>query len=117
MSTLIEDLHTLLAPLAAGGAWYAVNTTEPPVYPYIVVQRVASDANASLGGPSNLQNTRLQVDIYALRIADAAAIELLVEAAFGAWATQNVPLLSQDFFEDPTRAFRVSKDYSVWAVN
>lgn len=124
MSTLIEDLQALLAPLAAGGAWYGINTTEPlaldtngAVKPFIVWQRVVSTANVTLLGPTDLQNTRVQIDIYAPRIADAAAIEVALEAAMAASSIQNVPLTSQDLYEEPVRLFRVMKDFSVWAKN
>jgi hypothetical protein len=117
MSALIEDLQALLNPLAAGGAFYALNTTEPPTYPYIVFQRVASDANVALGGPSVLQNTRVQVDVYSLRIAEASAIGKAVDAAFAAWSVQNVPGVLQDLTDDTTRSYRTSRDYSIWAVN
>ena len=66
MTTLIQDVQALLSGLSpAGGVWYAINTTEPPAYPYIVWQRIVSVANVSLGGPSNRQNTRIQIDIVA----------------------------------------------------
>jgi hypothetical protein len=117
MSTLIEDLRTLLNPLAAGGAWYQVNSTEPPVYPFITFARISSSANVSMQGPSDVQNTRIQVDIYSPSIAEAVGIETAVESAFAAWTTQNVPLTSQDLYEDVIRAYRISKDFSVWASN
>lgn len=117
MTTLIEDLQTLLAPLASGGSWYGVNTTEPPVYPFIVFNRVVSTPNVSLDGPSDLQNTRVQIDIYSRQISEAASIEAALEAAMVAWPVTNVPLSSMDMYEDTVRAFRVSKDYSVWARN
>lgn len=117
MTTLIEDLQALLNPLAAGGSWYGINTAQPPVFPYIVFQRIASSPNVAMTGASALQNTRVQVDIYAQQISQAVTIESAVEAAFAAWAVTNVPVLSQDFYEDAVRAYRVSKDYSVWATN
>jgi hypothetical protein len=116
MATLIEDLKTLLAPLAAGGAHYGVNSAEPPTYPYIVFSRVASGANADLRGVSPMQNTRVQVDIWSRQISEAVSIETALEAAFMAWATQNTPISSVDLF-DMVRAYRISKDYSVWSTN
>jgi len=115
---VVEDIVALLGNLgAAGGVWYAVNTNEPATYPYLVVQRIASEANVALGGPSGLQNTRVQIDVYARRMADAVALEGAIESTMAAWAVQNVPLTSQDFFDDIVRAFRVSKDYSIWSLN
>lgn len=116
MSTLIEDLQALLAPLAAGGAHYAIAET-PATQPYIVWQRIDSVPNVALSGPSALQNTRVQIDIYATTVQAAVAIEVALEAAFAASSMQNVPVLSQEFFENDTRLYRISKDYSVWASN
>lgn len=113
---LLPDLQALLDPLAAGGASYAVNEAQPPVYPYIVWQRVVSVANVALGGPSDVQNTRVQIDIYARTIAEAYSIETALEAAMQAWATPNVPLDSQDQYDEAVRAHRIIKDYSVWST-
>lgn len=118
MSTLIEDVGAVIATLApAGGVWYSVNTQESPQYPYIVYQRISSTANVSLLGASDMQNTRVQIDIYAQQISQAASLETALEAVFAASAISNVPLTSQDFYEDSVKAFRVSKDYSIWATN
>ena len=113
---LIEDLSALLGPLnPAGGVWYGANTAQPPVYPYIVFQRVVSTANVSMNGPSDVQNTRVQIDIYALRISEAAALDSALDAAFAGAALVNVPISSQDFYEDMVKAFRISRDFSVWS--
>lgn len=117
MTTLIEDLRALLQPLVAGGAWPVVNEQQPPVYPYIVFTRITSPFNVTLSGPSDLQNTRVQIDIFARRITEANAIAEAVDAAMVTWNHQNVPLDSRDSFEDPVRAYRITRDYSVWATN
>ena len=117
MTTLIQDVQALLNPLAAGGAWYAINTQQPPVYPYIAWQRIVSVDNVSLTGPSNLQNNRLQIDIYSLQISEADTILNAVDAAFATSALSNVPLNSQDLYDDTVKAFRVMREYSVWASN
>ena len=118
MTTLVQDVQAVLATLApAGGVWYAVNTTEPPVYPYILWIRVASTPNVSLAGPSNLQNTRIQIDIFSRQVSELLAMESALEAAMAASGLQNVPLSSMDLYEEPVRAYRASKDYSVWSTN
>lgn len=118
MTTLVEDVQALLATLApAGGVFYGLNTTEPPVYPYLVWLRVVSSANASMRGPSNLQNTRVQIDIYSRTVAAAVAIETALDTAMAAWSVQNVPLLSSDEVDQDTQAYRVIKEFSVWAAN
>lgn len=116
-TTLIEDVQALLNPLAAGGCWYGVNTTEPPNYPFIVWQRVVSTSNVTLQGASNLQNTRIQIDIYSRQISEAVAIENALEAVFANSTIGNVPISSQDMYEDAVKAYRIMKDYSVWSVN
>ena len=123
MTTLIEDLQAILDPLAPGGAWYGVNTTEPlaqdanGIQPFIVWQRIVSTTHNTLIGPSDLQNTRIQIDIYAPRIADAVAISAAVQAAFAASSLQFFQLSSQDLYEEPVRLFRLMQDFSIWAVN
>ena len=118
MSSVLEDTRALLLTLApVGGVWYGINTTEPPTFPYFVLQRVISTPNVSLQGQSDMQNTRFQIDIYSLKISEAVAFETALESAFLAWPIQNVPLSSQDFYEDTVKAFRISKDYSVWSKN
>ncbi len=116
MPSLIESLQARLVSLApAGGVFYAVNTTEPPVYPFIVWQRVVSNANAVLQGPTDVQNTRVQIDIYSRRISEAAQLETALEASLASWNVQNVPISSVDGFEEEVRAYRITKDYSVWS--
>ena len=118
MTTLLEDVEALLATTSpAGGVSYAINTAQPPVYPYIVWQRIVSTPNVSLKGPSDLQNTRIQVDVYARRISDADTLQKLIAAAFAGWSVQNVPLSDQDMYEPDVKAFRISSDWSVWATN
>ena len=117
MPTVIEDLRAVLNPLAANGAWYGLNSTEPPAFPFIVFSRVSSTPNVALGGQSNVQNTRFQIDIYSRQISEAASIENALEAAMSSWSTQNVPLSSRDVYEGDVKAFRIIKDYSVWSTN
>ena len=126
MATLIETLQGVLNPLATGGAWYAVNTTEPlaldtfgAVKPFIVFLRVINSDNVSLSGPSSMQSSRVQVDYFAPRISDANALQKAGDAAlFAAFPAPLacIPQTSQDFFEEPVRLFRVSRDYSIWFI-
>ena len=78
MTVLIEDLQALLEPLAAGGAWYGVCTASPHVYPFIVWQRIASSPTVALSGAADLQNTRVQIDLYGRQLSDLAALEAAV---------------------------------------
>ena len=118
MSVLLQDLQAVLAPIAAGGAWYAVNEAQPAALPFIVYDRVISTTNNNLTGSSDLQNTRIQVDVFAKTIAQAESIGRQVVAAMqiGPWRAA-INLTAQDFYEAEIRAHRVSLDFSVWATN
>jgi hypothetical protein len=118
MSTLVEDLYALLVTLApAGGVWPHVNTSQAIVYPYITFMRVVSTDNVSHGGPSNTQNTRFQIDTFSQTMAGLVALDNALNAALAAWSVQNVPISSQDLYEDSVKAFRTTRDVSVWATN
>ena len=117
MTTLIEDLQALLDPLAAGGCTYIINTDEPPVVPYITFQFIVSTTNNSLAGASDLQNTRVQIDIFAQGPSDMVSISAALESAMAGASFTNVQLSQQDLYEDPVRLFRRMYDYSVWSKN
>lgn len=118
MTTLNQDIQTLLATLApAGGVFYGLNTAQPVAYPYIVWVRTASDPNVSMRGQSTLQNTNIQIDLYSRAVDQLVALETALEVAFAAWPVQNVPTLSFDMPDPETRAYRTVKEYSVWATN
>lgn len=118
MTTLVEDVQILLNTLApAGGVWYGVNTTEPPAYPYIVWQRIASSDNVSMTGPSNLQNTRIQIDVFSLRISEANTLRDALDIAFNSASITNIPISTSETYEDMIRGFRLMREYSVWTTN
>ncbi|HNB43881.1 MAG TPA: DUF3168 domain-containing protein [Burkholderiaceae bacterium] len=117
MSTLLEDLFTVLNPLAAGGAHPLINEMQDPVYPYIVFTRITSPYNVTLGGSTDLQNTRVQVDVFSRKMAEADAIADSIGAALDASAITHVPIDSRDSYEAAVRCYRVSRDFSIWAKN
>jgi hypothetical protein len=120
MTTLMQDVYTAisaLAPTRQDFAWVAINTTEPPVYPYVVFHRIVSTSNNSLQGPSDLQNTRLQVDVFDRTYTNAAALAQQVSAALLAAFPAASPISSFDVYEDVVKAHRVSADFSIWATN
>lgn len=119
MTTLVEDIQAVLAavPGVTGGIFYGANTAEPPTFPYIVWMRVSSSPNVTLAGPSDLQNTRVQIDIVSRSVKEATTLETALEAAMAAAGLTNVPISSMDLYEDAIRAYRIVKDYSIWARN
>lgn len=117
MTTLIEDLQAILNPLAAGGSWYAVNTTEPPVVPYVVFLCTSPNTNNTLQGKSNLQNSRVQIDLFSYRAGEIEAIGSAIEEAMSASHLINLQTESHDGFENAVRLFRRTYFFSVWSTN
>ena len=117
MATLIEDIQALLEPLATGGCHYGACLTQPAPDEYIVWLRVVSLPNVTFDGPSDLQNTRIQVDTIATTVQRAAALADIVSSTLVNSAITVVPLETQDMFEEDVRRWRVVSDFSVWAKN
>jgi hypothetical protein len=119
--SLIIDVQAILNGCADGGAWYGVDSAQPlvlasdgTVAPYIVWQRIVSTDNVTLAGPTNLQNTRIQVDILAPRIGDAENVRQAVDTALQAAGFPVIPLSSQDLYEPAVKLFRIMREYSLW---
>lgn len=117
MTTLVESIQAVLDPLVSGHAWYQVNTAQPQVLPYIVFGRIPSPAHVTLQGPSQLQNTRLQIDAYSRSVQELIALGDSIETAMVSAGFTNVPLSSRDLYEPDTKLYRTCYEYSVWSAN
>lgn len=115
--TLVEDMQAVLAPLATGGSWYQVNEQQPATLPYIVFSRVTSPANVTMQGPSVLQNTHVQIDIYSRNAGELVNLGNQLEAALLAAPFINIQLSSRDLYEAETKLRRTCYEYSVWSSN
>ena len=115
MTTIQEQLFTLLDPLAAGGASPEVQV-QNDVYPYIVYRRLISPINNILDGNGNppINNTVFEVTSWAQTYAAAVSLAALVSAAMRGWNVQNVMTREHDQFESDVRLFRVIQEFSVW---
>ena len=111
--SLESVVQSALGSCAANGAHQdvAIQGTLPP---YIVWTLVASSINNNLGGASNAQNARVQVDCYAATPILRRAIGDAVEAAMAAASFSNVELNQAASFENETRLFRLMLEYSIW---
>lgn len=113
------DIQALLEPLANGGAWPCVNNADSPAPPYIVYTVVSKTPSVSLTGPNGTEKLRVQIDVYARSYEEVKEIEAAIKTAFigtagfNSASCANVPISSQDLYEDDTRLYRVSMDYSV----
>lgn len=113
--TIQQQLLTLLSgATAAGTRVYPITAPDGVAKPYLTYQRVSVTSENVLSGESGLANTRMQIDVYALTYAEAASIAGQIDALMATWDVQNVSGISQDFYEDPVKLFRVSSDYSLW---
>ena len=110
-----EQLQAVLAPLVVGKSFpnLAAQDATPP---YIVYHRVVSVTHNNLQGPSDLQNTRVQIDAYAKTYAGVQQIAASVRLAMQGAGFINVQLSEQDFYEIDVRLHRVSLDYSIWST-
>ena len=113
--TLLEQVVQVLNSTGpAGGVHYAVNMDEPLVLPYITLLRVSSTTNVTLQGPSDLQTTRIQIDVYAETILAAdALLQQASDALLAAIGPACVPGSTQDSFEPAIRAMRITRDFSI----
>jgi hypothetical protein len=116
-STLMDQVWRALSPLASGGAWPGRYTIEPPVYPYITFFRVVTSAEITFDGPTDVQSTRIQIDVMARRYADADRLARQVTSTMVGGFVVGA-LDSQDFPPDPdTDAYRISTDVTVWSAD
>lgn len=120
MATLTEQVQAALNPVTPGGCFYGVNTkelNELTVYPFLVFIKVVSTVNNTLAGPTDIQNTRIQVDLYNDTIAGIEQYGPLVVAAMAAAFPQSIQLSSDDAYESEVRVFRRVTHFSVWSTN
>ena len=113
--SLETSLQSLLDPLAAGGAFQDF-AGHAPGTSYIVWQQIVSTTNNTFSGASDVQNTRIQIDIYGSTPAERKGVADAVIAAMSAASFRNVQLSSQNFFESEVRLYRTMLEFSAWSA-
>lgn len=115
--TIEADLHSLLAPLAAGGA-FPDAADDDAVAPYIVYQQVGgiSTQFVERALPSK-KNGRFQVAVWAATRKEAAAIGLQIENAMLLTTAFQVELVGGPIADrDSVTKLRGSRqDFSIWS--
>lgn len=114
MSIQTQLLTLLDGATTAGTRVYPLTAPEDVQRPYVVYQRVSVAPETVMSGDSGLANTRMQIDVFSETMAQAETIAGQISALLAGWSVQNVPVLTQDFYEDEVKLFRVSTDYSIW---
>lgn len=109
------QIQALLGALVSGRCYPIVNTSTDIVSPYITFQVVAATPEVTLSGPSGTENMRVQVDVWAETFGGSKLLASQVKAAMQTASFVNVPVMSQDRYEEVTQEYRVSMDYSIWS--
>jgi len=114
----MEQVQAILNPLAPGGAWVMVNTAQlnaNTVFPYIIHQFITSSTNNVLQGATDLQNTRVQIDVFSDQASSMQAVANAVIEAMANSGLTNILLTSNDQYESEVRVYRRMLDYSIWS--
>jgi hypothetical protein len=120
MSTMQEQLRTLLNGATDAGTRVFPMVAQDTTGPYIVYQRIAAVPETFLDGDVGLIQTRMQIDVYVPMAAAtinsyarADAIARQVKALMAGWTFKNVLVLEQDLYDPDVKIGRVSLDYSI----
>jgi len=113
--TIETDIVDAIEDLFAGGAWHDT-APEDPTYPYVTLQQVGGAPNDSLCGDCDVQNARIQFNVWS-RDGRVAANTLMrsLAARVTAAPLRAVSLggaVSRD--GTPTRSFGTQQDFSFW---
>ena len=114
--SVATEFVALVSPIVEGRIYpgIAPATTVPP---YVVYSRISVIEILTLdlnGGLNNLENTRMQCDVWGPVYAEVDATAQAIKAALKGWARQNTMQDTQDLYEFETRLHRVMLDISIW---
>lgn len=109
--SILTDIKTAVGALVSGRC-YPINAPEKPAAPYAVYFQVANAPEVTLENTVPIENTRVQVDVYAKTYAEAQSLAAQVRTAM--MGLTAVPLLSVDLFEQEVKLYRVAQDFSIW---
>jgi hypothetical protein len=108
------DIQTLLAALVSGRC-YPLTAPDPVTKPYIIYQAVSEVPQNSLDGATGLNNRRMQVDVYDTSYGATKTLAGSIKTAMAGAPFNNLHLSSQDLYENDTKLYRVTMDFSVWS--
>lgn len=121
---MMAQLETLIYALLAADSpvstlvstrIYPLVLPQDVVLPAITYTRISGGQVSSLDGYSGLENPRIQVDAWAASYSGVKDLAAKIVTAMNGSATFSATILSDtDFFEDETKIYRVSLDFSAW---
>lgn len=97
---------------------YPLILPQEPTLPAITYQRITGEKQNHLEGYANLEQVRLQIDIWGTTLTGCKTMSTVVHSVLGA-APDFKALLIYDmdlseYLEDGTILYRISQDYSIW---
>jgi hypothetical protein len=119
-----------ISTAVGGSRIYSMLVPQGQTSPSIVFTKISGQGDHHMQGPSGLTRPRVQIDCYALNLAEAGNLALRVKERLDGFrgdmpygsnsppTALDVMLVQFDsereFFEDNTKFFRVSQDYLIW---
>lgn len=121
MSQLYTLLKSTLNASATGGL-YPDQAPEAVTPPYAVYAEIASPPNVSLGGQSNLKNTRLQLTVWSKTKVESKTVAATLYALVVAQALYGSPTVftatpvneGTSVVDPETRLYGTILEFSVW---
>jgi hypothetical protein len=115
LEELIYTALTSASPLtSAGTRVYALIAKQGAPLPRITFQRVSNAPITDLGGSSNLDQVRIQVDSWADDYLEAKTLASQVRAIMEDQTFKALLVSDFDEYEPETRIYRVRQDYRCW---
>ena len=111
-TTTLPQIQAKVASIV--GRCYPLVAPDQPLMPYSVYSRVSNIGSMTLADKITIENWRIQIDIYGLVYSEVIDLSNLVHDAMLEDEFSGVSLMWQDLYEDTTRLFRISQDFSFW---
>jgi hypothetical protein len=97
---------------------FPLQAPQPTGFPYIIYSRVSGGQVSGLDGYLNLENPRIQIDMYSTSYAQAkVCADTIHDTMNEATDFKSILISDNDLFDDDFRdkgSFRVSMDFSCW---
>lgn len=108
--SLIQTIQTTLTGIV--GRSYPLMSPEKPTAPYAIYSQVSNTPEVTIGNSIPIDNTRIQIDVFAKTYAEVQSLSNQVKTAM--MALSAVPLSAGDLYESEVKLYRVTQDFSVW---
>jgi hypothetical protein len=113
---LFAHLSTSATVAAVVGARiYPTILPQNPTLPAIAYVRTLTEPVCALGGYCNLENVKMQIDVYATSFEGMKAASTAVMIAMRtATAYQSIAINETDGYDEENRLYRGTIEYSLW---